>query len=403
MGTQARGMDVFMIDAVRTPIGRFGGGLRGVRADDLAALTLGSLAARCGFDPAEIDEVVLGCANQAGEDNRNVARMATLLAGWPESVPAITLNRLCASGLDAVVAGWRRIALGEADLVVVGGVENMTRAPWVVGKPEHDPPRGNATMYDSALGWRFPNPALADRFPLESMGETAENLAERYAITREMQDAFAVGSQQRAIAAWAEGRFADEVVPVTIKGRKGDTIVDRDEGPREDSTIAALQRLRPAFRTGGTVTAGNSSTLNDGASALLLASEVGLRRLNRDPLARVLGGASAGVDPRVMGIGPVPAVAKLFARLGWTWDQVDHLELNEAFAAQSLAVLSHWDIDARRVNPNGGAIALGHPLGMSGARIAGTIGHALARKGTGRGVAALCVGVGQGVAAAFER
>jgi acetyl-CoA acyltransferase len=395
--------DVFVVDALRTPIGRFGGGLRAVRADDLAAHVLDAVAKRAELDPAAVGEVIMGCANQAGEDNRNVARMAVLLAGWPDTIPAITLNRLCASGLDAVIAGWRRIVLGEAEIVVVGGVESMTRAPWVVGKPEHDPPRGNATMYDSALGWRFPNPRMAERFPLEAMGETAENLAERFAISRERQDAFALASQHKAVAAWEAGRFDDEVVAVRVPGRKTESVVDRDEGPRPDSTIAALAKLRPAFRAGGTVTAGNSSTLNDGAAALILASARGVERIGRVPLARMAGGASAGVDPRVMGIGPVPATAALLERLGWSWPQIDHVELNEAFAAQSLAVLDHWAVDPARVNPLGGAIALGHPLGMSGARLAVTIAHSIARGEAERALAALCVGVGQGVAAAFMR
>ncbi|MCB9738108.1 MAG: thiolase family protein [Deltaproteobacteria bacterium] len=394
---------VWVVDALRTPIGRFGGGLRAVRPDDLAALVLSRLIARTDLDPADVDEVVLGCANQAGEDNRNVARMAALLAGMPDHVPAITVNRLCASGLDAVLAAGRRVALGEADIVIAGGVESMTRAPWVMPKPETDPPRGNFTTFDTALGWRFPNPRLEQRFPLDAMGVTAENLARDHAIARDDQDRFAARSQARAIAAWEAGAFADEVVTVEVPQRKGTLMVDRDEGPRSDTTIERLARLRPAFVADGTVTAGNSSTLNDGAAALLLASDQAVRRHGWTPLARYVGGASAGVDPTRMGIGPVPATERLFQRIGWAWRDVDRVELNEAFAAQSLAVLKHWDFDPEQVNVHGGAIALGHPLGMSGARIAGSLCHQLAREGLKRGVATLCVGVGQGVSAAFER
>jgi acetyl-CoA acyltransferase len=394
---------VFVVDAVRTPIGRHGGRLATVRPDDLAAAVLQAIVQRTGLDPAEVGEVILGCANQAGEDNRNVARMATLLAGFPYEIPAHTVNRLCASGLDAINAGMRIVALGEAEVVLAGGVESMSRAPWAVAKPFTEPPRGNNTMYDTALGWRFPNPRLEARFPLEAMGETAENLVDRFGITRDTQDEFALASQHKAVAAAREGRFADELVAIDAPAGKGTLRVEADEGPRADSTLESLGKLRPAFRKDGTVTAGNSSTLNDGAACLLLASESAVLKHGWQPLGRILGAAQAGVDPRTMGIGPVPAVAKLLERVGWTWQDVDLVELNEAFAAQSLAVLQHWPFDQAQVNVNGGAIALGHPLGCSGARISTTLLHELKRRGARRGIATLCVGVGQGVATAYER
>jgi acetyl-CoA acyltransferase len=394
---------VFVVDAVRTPIGRHGGRLATVRPDDLAAAVLQAIVQRTGLDPAEVGEVILGCANQAGEDNRNVARMATLLAGFPYEIPAHTVNRLCASGLDAINAGMRLVSLGEAEVVLAGGVESMSRAPWAVAKPFTEPPRGNNTMFDTALGWRFPNPRMEARFPLEAMGETAENLVDRFGITRDAQDDFALASQQKAVAAARAGRFADELVAIDAPAGKGTLRVDADEGPRADSTLESLGKLRPAFRKDGTVTAGNSSTLNDGASCLLLASESAVLEHGWQPLGRILGAAQAGVDPRTMGIGPVPAVAKLLERVGWTWQDVDLVELNEAFAAQSLAVLQHWPFDQAQVNVNGGAIALGHPLGCSGARISTTLLHELKRRGARRGIATLCVGVGQGVATAYER
>jgi acetyl-CoA acyltransferase len=394
---------VFVVDAVRTPIGRYGGALSAVRPDDLAALVIHQLVQRSQLDPAEIDEVVLGCANQAGEDNRNIARMALLLAGLPDGVPGHTVNRLCASGLDAVAAGYRQIALQEADVVLAGGVESMSRAPLVLGKTAADPLRGNQTMYDSALGWRFPNPKLQERFPLEAMGETAENLAERHAISRADQDAFALRSHQLAIAAAAAGRFADALVAVTVPSGKQTITVDQDEGPRSDTSLESLAKLRPAFRSGGTVTAGNSSTLNDGAACLLLASQAAVQRHGWQPLAEVMGAAQSGVDPRVMGIGPVPAVHKLLQRLGWSVADLDSIELNEAFAAQALAVMRALDLDPSKVNPDGGAIALGHPLGCSGARIAGQLAWRMQRQGLRRGVATLCVGVGQGVALALQQ
>jgi acetyl-CoA acyltransferase len=393
---------VYVVDAARTAVGRFGGGLATVRPDDLAGHVLRALVERNHVPPEAIDEVVLGCANQAGEDNRNVARMATLLAGLPFEVPAHTINRLCASGLDAVHAAGRMIALGEAEIVLAGGVESMSRAPWSVPKPFTEPPRGNNVMYDTALGWRYPNPRLEARFPLEPMGETAENVAEKFAIAREAQDRFAVLSHEKAVSARANGRFADELIAVQAPAGKTTATIDADEGPRPDASLAALAKLRPAFRSGGSVTAGNSSTLNDGAAGLLLCSEAALQRHGFKAIARWMGGAAAGVDPRYMGIGPVPAVAKLLQRLGWRWSDIGLVELNEAFAAQALAILSQWPIDAARVNVNGGAIAIGHPLGCSGARIAGTLIHEMRRSHTKRGIATLCVGVGQGVASAFE-
>lgn len=394
---------VFVVDAVRTPIGRYGGALTSVRPDDLAALVLRALVDRQQLDGGALDEVVLGCANQAGEDNRNIARMALLLAGLPDSLPGYTVNRLCASGLDAVAAGYRQIALSEADLIAAGGVESMSRAPLSLAKNAGEPARGNQTAYDTALGWRFPNPRLEERFPLETMGETAENLAERDAISRADQDAFALRSHQRAIAAIDAGLFADALVPVTVRQGKSEIAIVRDEGPRPDTTLESLAKLRPAFRAGGSVTAGNSSTLNDGAAALLLASGAAVARHNLRPLAEVLGAAEAGVSPRYMGEGPVPAVRKLLARLGWQTSDVDRWELNEAFAAQALAVIRALQLDEATVNTEGGAIALGHPLGCSGARIAGHLAWRLHREGLQRGVATLCVGVGQGVALALQR
>jgi acetyl-CoA C-acetyltransferase len=346
-------------------------------------------------DPAGIDEVFLGCANQAGEDNRNVARMATLLAGLPDSVPGATVNRLCASGLSAVVAACHAIVAGDADVVVAGGVESMSRAPLVLGKPDRAFARGNRTAWDTTLGWRFPNPRLEEMFPLESMGETGENVAERWSVSREDQDAFALRSQQRWADAQAAGRFVDELVAV------GD--VDADEHPRPETTTEKLAALAPAFRRDGTVTAGNSSGINDGAAALVVTSEEAADALGTPALGTFVASASAGVDPRVMGIGPVPAVRKLLARTGLEVDDIDLVELNEAFASQSLAVIRELSLDEDRVNVNGGAIAIGHPLGMSGARLVVSLLHELRRRGGRRGLATLCVGVGQGQAALFER
>jgi 3-oxoadipyl-CoA thiolase len=384
-----------VLSGVRTPIGRYGGALSSVRPDDLAALAISAAVERAGVDPAAIDDVYFGAANQAGEDNRNVARMAVLLAGLPESVPGVTLNRLCASGLSAVVAGCHAIAAGDADLVVAGGAESMSRAPLVLAKPDTAFPRGDRTVYDSTLGWRFPNPRLQAMFPLESMGETGENVAEGWGVSRSEQDAFALRSQQRWAAANEAGRFADELVAV------GD--VTTDEHPRPDTSAEALAKLKPAFRQGGTVTAGNASGINDGAAALVIASEEKAAELGAEPLGVFVGSASAGVDPRVMGIGPVPAVRKLLGRVGLDASQLDLVELNEAFASQSLVVIRELGLDEERVNVNGGAIALGHPLGMSGARLVVSLLHELRRREGRYGLATLCVGVGQGVAALFER
>ena len=384
-----------VLSAVRTPVGRYGGALAGERPDDLAALVIGEAVSRAGVPAEQIEDVWFGAANQAGEDNRNVARMAALLAGLPESVAGVTVNRLCASGLSAVIGACHAVAAGDGDLFVAGGVESMSRAPLVMAKPEHAFPRGNATAWDTTLGWRFPNPRLEEMFPLESMGETGENVAERYRVTREEQDAFALQSQQRWAAADAEGRFADELVPV------GD--VARDEHPRPDTSAEKLATLKPAFREGGTVTAGNSSGINDGAAALVIASEEKAQELGVEPLSAFAGSAVAGVDPRVMGIGPVPAVRKLLERAGIDVAEIDLVELNEAFASQSLVVIRDLGLDPERVNVNGGAIALGHPLGMSGARLVVSLLHELGRRGGRYGLATLCVGVGQGQAALFSR
>jgi len=384
-----------VLSAVRTPIGRYGGVLAGVRADDLAAVAISAAVERSGVAAGSIDDVYLGCANQAGEDNRNVARMAALLAGLPDSVPGVTLNRLCASGLSAVVSASHAILAGDAEIAVAGGVESMSRAPLVLGKPDAAFPRGNQTVWDTTLGWRFPNPRLEELFPLESMGETGENVAERWEVSREEQDAFALRSQQRWAAAHEAGRFVDELVPV------GDVAID--EHPRPSTNAEALAGLRPAFRAGGTVTAGNASGINDGAAALVLASEAKAEELGIESLGTFVASAVAGVDPRVMGIGPVPAVRKLLARAGVDAGELDLVELNEAFASQSLAVIRELGLDEDKVNVNGGAIALGHPLGMSGARLVVSLLHELRRRDGRYGLATLCVGVGQGVAALFER
>jgi 3-oxoadipyl-CoA thiolase len=384
-----------VLSAVRTPVGRYGGALSPVRPDDLAATAIAAAVERSGVDAAQIEDVYLGCANQAGEDNRNVARMAALLAGLPDSVAGVTVNRLCASGLSAVVGAAHAIAAGDGDLFVAGGVESMSRAPLVMAKPDTAFLRGDRTVYDTTLGWRFPNPRLEEQFPLESMGETGENVAERWAVSREDQDAFAERSQRRWAAAAEAGRFDDELVPV------GDVV--RDEHPRPDTTAERLAALKPAFRRDGTVTAGNSSGLNDGAAALVLASEEKARELGAEPLGRFVASAVAGVDPRVMGIGPIPAVRKLLARAAIEASDLDLVELNEAFASQSLAVVRELGLDEETVNPNGGAIAIGHPLGMSGARLVVTLLHELRRRGGRYGVATMCVGVGQGQAALFER
>jgi 3-oxoadipyl-CoA thiolase len=384
-----------VVTAVRTPVGRYGGGLGEVRPDDLAGTAIAAAVERAGVPAGEIEDVYFGCANQAGEDNRNVARMAALLAGLPETVAGVTVNRLCASGLAAVVAACHAVAAGDGDLFVAGGVESMSRAPLVLGKPEQAFPRGNRTVWDTTLGWRFPNPRLEAMFPLESMGETGENVAGRWEVSREDQDAFAAESQRRWADADEAGRFDDELVAV------GD--VARDEHPRPGTTVETLAGLKPAFRTDGTVTAGNSSGLNDGAAAVVVASEERARELGVEPLGAFVAGAVAGVDPSVMGIGPVPAVRKLLARAGVDVADLDLVELNEAFASQSVAVIRELGLDPARVNVNGGAIAVGHPLGMSGARLVVTLLHELRRRGGRYGLATLCVGVGQGQAALFER
>jgi 3-oxoadipyl-CoA thiolase len=384
-----------VLSAVRTPVGRYGGALSGVRPDDLAATAITAAVERAGARGDEIEDVYFGCANQAGEDNRNVARMAVLLADLPESVAGVTVNRLCASGLAAVVSACHAVIAGDGDLFVAGGVESMSRAPLAMAKPDTPFPRGNQTVWDTTLGWRFPNPRFEEMFPLESMGETGENVAERWSVSREDQDAFALESQRRWAAADAAGRFADELVSV------GD--VERDEHPRPDTAAEKLAALKPAFRAGGGVTAGNSSGINDGAAALVIASEEKGRELGVEPLAAFVGSAVAGVDPRVMGIGPVPAVRKVLARAGIDAGELDLVELNEAFASQSLVVIRELALDPKRVNVNGGAIAIGHPLGMSGARLVVTLLHELRRREGRYGLATLCVGVGQGQAALFER
>jgi acetyl-CoA C-acetyltransferase len=383
-----------VLSAVRTPVGRYGGGLAGTRPDDLAALAIRAAVDRAGVPAEHIEDVWLGCANQAGEDNRNVARMAVLLAGLPESIGGVTVNRLCASGLAAIVGAAHAVIAGDGDLFVAGGVESMSRAPLVTPKPDAAFSRGDRVLYDTTLGWRFPNPRLEELFPLETMGETGDNVAERWSVSREDQDAFALRSQQRWVAATDAGRFDDELVPV------GD--VTRDEHPRPDTSAEKLAALKPAFRRDGSVTAGNSSGLNDGAAAVVIASEEKARELGIKPLGAFVGSAVAGVDPRVMGIGPVPAVRKLLERTGVAIDDVDLVELNEAFASQSLAVVRELGLDEDKVNVNGGAIAIGHPLGMSGARLTVTLLHELRRRGGRYGVATMCVGVGQGQAALFE-
>ena len=396
--------EAYLCDGVRTPIGRYGGALASVRTDDLAAIPLKALVARnAGVDWAALDDVYYGCANQAGEDNRNVARMAVLLAGLPESVPAATINRLCGSSMDAVALCARAIRAGEAELMVAGGVEGMTRAPFVMPKADTAFSRSNA-VYDTTLGWRFVNPALKQQFGIDSMPETAENVAAEFGVARADQDAFALRSQQRYAAAKARGYFAGEIVPVTIPGRKGDTVVTEDEHPRE-TTLEALAKLKGVVKPDGTVTAGNASGINDGAVAVLIASERAAARHGLKPLARIVGAATAGVPPRIMGIGPAPATKKLLARHGLKVADVQVFELNEAFAAQALAVTRQLGLpdDAAHVNPNGGAIALGHPLGASGARIVLTAARQLAATGGRYAVATMCIGVGQGIALLVER
>lgn len=398
--------DAFICDAVRTPIGRYGGALARVRTDDLAAAPIKALVARNpGADWSALDEVFYGCANQAGEDNRNVARMALLLAGLPDSVPGVTVNRLCASGLNAVGAAARAVRSGEMDFAIAGGVESMTRAPFVMGKAA-DAFQRSAEIYDTTIGWRFINPLMKAQYGVEAMGETGENVADDYQISRQDQDALALRSQQRVAKATASGYFAEEIIPVeTPGGKAGPVTVSRDEHPRPETTMEQLARLRTAFRNPGTVTAGNASGVNDGAAAMIVASADAVERHGLTPRARVLGMASAGVPPRVMGIGPVPSTRKLMERLGFRIGDFDLIEINEAFASQSLACLRQLGLpdDAEHVNPHGGAIALGHPLGMSGARLALTAVHGLEKRGGRLGLATMCVGVGQGVSVALER
>jgi len=398
--------EVFICDYVRTPIGRFGGTLASVRADDLGAIPIKALMKRnVKVDWEAVDDVIYGCANQAGEDNRNVARMALLLAGLPVSVPGSTINRLCGSGMDAILTGARAIKAGEAELVLSGGVESMSRAPFVMPKAETAFSRDNA-VYDTTIGWRFINPLMKAQYGVDSMPETAENVAEEFQVSRADQDAFALRSQQKAVAAQASGRLAMEIEPVAIPQRKGDPKrVEKDEHPRAETTLDGLTKLKAPFRGGGSVTAGNASGVNDGAAALILASEEAAKAHGLTPVARVLGGAVAGVPPRIMGIGPAPASKKLMARLGLAEKDFDVIELNEAFASQGLATLRQLGVpdDDPRVNPNGGAIALGHPLGMSGARITGTAALQLSRNGGKRALATMCIGVGQGIAIAVER
>jgi 3-oxoadipyl-CoA thiolase len=399
--------DAWIVEAVRTPIGRYGGALAGVRPDDLAALVLRAVVDRSGVDPALVEDVILGCANQAGEDNRNVARMAVLLAGLPIDVAGQTVNRLCGSGLQAINSAAHAIAVGDGDVFIGGGVESMTRAPYVMAKPATAWDRGPRELQDTTLGWRFVNPKLAERHYPYSMGETAENVAERWGVDRERQDAFALESHRRAIAAIDAGRFADQLVPVEVVGRKGETtVVDRDEHPRADSSLDALGRLRPAFASApgsGSVTAGNSSGINDGASAVLLVEAQRARELGLRAMARVVSTAVAGVDPAVMGVGPVPATRKALDRAGLGVEDLDLVELNEAFASQSLVCIDELGLDPAKVNVNGGAIALGHPLGMSGGRLITMLTHELCRTGGRFGLATMCIGVGQGIATIVER
>jgi 3-oxoadipyl-CoA thiolase len=396
--------EAWIVASLRTPFGRYGGSLSSVRPDDLAAAVIRALVERSGIDPAMIEDVILGCANQAGEDNRNVARMAALLAGLPVEVAGLTVNRLCGSGLQAVNSAAHAIAIGDGDVFVAGGVESMSRAPYVMLKPEAAFERGTHDLVDTTLGWRFVNPALAASHHPYSMGETGENVAERLGISREDQDAFALISQQRTAAAIAEGRYAEQLVPISIPGRKGESIVvDADEHPRRDTSADALARLRPAFREGGTVTAGNSSGINDGASATLVVEAGRARSLGLRPMARILATAVAGVDPAVMGLGPIPATRKALDRAGLTVADLDLVELNEAFASQSVACIRELGLDPDRVNVDGGAIALGHPLGASGGRLITSLVHALRRTGGRYGLAAMCIGVGQGIATVVER
>jgi 3-oxoadipyl-CoA thiolase len=396
--------DAWIVAALRTPFGRYGGALAGVRPDDLAAVVIKAIVERTGIEPGIVEDVILGCANQAGEDNRNIARMALLVAGLPVEVGGLTVNRLCGSSLQAINSAAHAIAAGDGEVFIAGGVESMTRAPFVMLKPENAYERGARELVDTTLGWRFVNPALAALYHPYSMGETGENVAAQLGVSREDQDAFALASQRRAAAAIAEGRYADQLVPVAVPQRKGEpVIVDRDEQPRPDTTPEALARLRPAFREGGSVTAGNSSGINDGASAVLVVEADRARALGLKPMARIVATAVAGVDPSVMGLGPIPASRKALKRAGLTVADLDLVELNEAFASQSIACIRELGLDPARVNVDGGAIALGHPLGASGGRLVTTLVHGLRRTGGRYGLASMCIGVGQGIATIVER
>jgi acetyl-CoA C-acetyltransferase/3-oxo-5,6-didehydrosuberyl-CoA/3-oxoadipyl-CoA thiolase len=396
--------EAWIVEALRTPFGRYGGALAGVRPDDLAATVLEAVVARSGINAADIDDVILGCANQAGEDNRNVARMALLVAGYPVEVPGQTVNRLCGSGLQALAAAANAIAVGDAEVVVAGGVESMSRAPLVTLKPESGLERGNRELVDTTIGWRFVNPRLHAKYPAISLGETAERVADQWHVTREAQDELALASQQRAAAAATSGVHAEEIVPVSIPQRSGAPIVvDRDEHPRPDTSAAALAKLKPAFAADGTVTAGNASGINDGAAALLVVESERARALGLKPYARIVATAVAGVDPSVMGAGPIPAIKKLLERTGLTVADIDRVELNEAFASQAVACITELGLDPAKTNVHGGAIALGHPLGASGARMATTLVRELRRSGGRYGIAAMCIGVGQGIAMLVER
>lgn len=394
--------EAWIVEGVRTPIGRHGGGLASIRPDDLAARTIEALVERSGIEPASVDDVLFGCTNQAGEDNRNLARMALLRAGLPVTVPGQTLNRLCGSGMQALLSAFHAIAVGEGDVFIAGGAESMSRAPYVMLKPEVGYARGSPEVADTVLGWRFPNPAFTPEWTI-GLGETAEVIAEEFGVSRDAQDAFAAESQRRTAAAMEAGRFHDEIVPVSVPQRKGDpVVVDTDEHPRPGTDAQALARLRPVFKKDGTVTAGNSSGINDGAAALLVVSAERGEELGLEPLARVVAGAVAGVEPHRMGIGPVPATRKVLERSGWSVEDLDLVELNEAFAAQALPCMDELGLDPETVNVNGGAIALGHPVGCSGARIVVTLVHEMKRRGASRGLATMCIGVGQGIACLLE-
>ena len=396
--------EAVIVEAVRTPAGRHGGILKDIRTDDLAAYIIAKLVEKAGINKEEIEDVYFGCTNQAGEDSRNVARNASLLAGLPYTIPGATVNRLCGSGLEAINQAGRAVETDHGDLFVAGGVESMTRGPWVMGKPANPFQRGDVTVYDSSLGWRFPNKRMGELYSLINNGETAENVAEKYQISRKDQDELALGSHQKALKAQAEGRLKDEIVPIEIAQRKGAPLVyDKDEGPRADTSLEKLAALQPAFKKGGSITAGNSSPLSDGAAALLVTTPQKAEKLRLKPLARIVASAAAGVHPNYMGIGPIPATQKALKRAGLTMAQIDLVEINEAFASQVLACVRELGIDLKKLNVNGGAIALGHPLGCSGARIMTTLIHEMKKRGSRYGLATMCIGVGQGITTIVER